>query len=89
MAATLSYNVARPWQNAATMRAARTQEMFLKIFRNINLRPPQMLCAGQNESTFRKHDRVMFVPATLCPRFAGLEDSEPLISVKHSQVSRL
>ena len=32
----VSYDVARPWQNAATLlRAARTQEMFLKIFRNI------------------------------------------------------
>ena len=32
----VSCDVARPWQNAATLlRAARTQEMFLKIFRNI------------------------------------------------------
>ena len=37
VAATLvSCDVARPWQNAATLsRAARTQEMFLRIFRNI------------------------------------------------------
>ena len=32
----VSCDVARPWQNAATLlRAARPQEMFLKIFRNI------------------------------------------------------
>ena len=32
----VSCDVARPWQNEATLlRAARTQEMFLKIFRNI------------------------------------------------------
>ena len=32
----VSYDVARPWQNEATLlRAARTKEMFLKIFRNI------------------------------------------------------
>ena len=52
-----------PWQNAATLlRAARTQEMFAKIFRNIfvsrtqNLYdyPLQMLRAWQNESTFEK-----------------------------------
>ena len=32
----VSFDVARPWQNAATLlRAARTQQTFLKIFRNI------------------------------------------------------
>ena len=40
----VSCDVARPWQNAATLlRAARTQEIFLKIFRNI-LCPGDKIC---------------------------------------------
>ena len=62
---------ARPWQNEATLlRASRTQEMFLDIFRNI-LCPPLMLRAWQNESAFWKHDHVSNVAATMCPRFGG------------------
>ena len=42
----VSCDVARPWQNAALLRAARTQQMFLKIFRNI-LCPGHKICVGQ------------------------------------------
>ena len=68
----MSCEVARPWQNVATLlRAARTQEMFLKIFRNIFCVRHEMLHKWQNESTFGKHDHVSNVAATMCPRFAG------------------
>ena len=49
------------WRFSETFFVSRTQ----------NLCPPQMLRAWQNESTFRKHDHVSNVAATLCPRFAG------------------
>ena len=62
----VSCDVARPWQSAALSRAARTQEMFLKIFRNIFWCPPQMLRLWQNESTSEKHDHARH--ATLPPQ---------------------
>ena len=43
----VSCDVARPWQNVATfVRAARTQEMFLKIFRNILCVQGHKICVG-------------------------------------------
>ena len=74
----VSCDVARPWQNEATLlRAARTQEMFLKtpetffVSRTQTLCRTQMLRAWQNEDTFGKHDHVSNVAATMCPRFAS------------------
>ena len=78
----VSCDVARPWC------APRTQEMFLKIFRNIFLCPEHKICvrkmlrAWQNESTFEKHDHVSNVVATKCPRFAGLLCSMPLCATE-------
>ena len=53
----VTYNVARPWQNAATfLHATRThKKSFSETFfvsRTQNLYPPQMFCALQNESAF-------------------------------------
>ena len=74
----VSHDVARPWQNVATLlRAEQTQERFEDfrehyfVSRKQNLCPPQMLRAWQNESTLRKHDYVSNVAATMCPRFPG------------------
>ena len=66
---TVSCDVARSWQNAATLLGADTNvsQEFQKHF----MCPPQMLCAWQNESTSGKHDHVSNVAATMCPRFAG------------------
>ena len=58
-------DVVRPWQNAATLLRV-AQEMFLKC-----LCPPQMLRAGENESTFGENDHLSNVAATMVPRFTG------------------
>ena len=67
-------DVARPWQNAATLlRAARTQEMFVKIFRNI-LCVNHKCCARGKTS---QHLRNMIVSAML-PQQCVLVLSGPL-----------
>ena len=49
-------DVARAWRNVAILlRVARTQEMFLKIFRNIFLCTPQMLRAWEKIGTFQRY----------------------------------
>ena len=55
----VSYDVARPWQNAATFVARRAHTNVSEGFqKHFFLSRTQMLRAWQNESTFGKHDHA-------------------------------
>ena len=70
----VSYDVGRPWQNA---RAAQTQEMLLKIFRNIPCVQDTKFVSATNVARVAKRVNINFeihhvsnVAAKMCPRFA-------------------
>ena len=72
----MSCDVARPWKNTATLLcSARTQEMFLKVFRNIFPVCYKCCVRGKTSEHHGKHDHVsMLPPRNVWPRFPAVQD---------------